>query len=131
MQSFNEPAEAQAALRAYLRNPETLTDEFMDKLIAASEERSPVVGSGNLVNLVYARTEEAPEQLKELAAATALMMSNHGFHGMDELSKGSRMAEVLRGNEVEDPPQPDPIFAPVTVPHEPAIEVPPVDEDKN
>lgn len=70
------------------------------------QTRSPVDAAVKGAEIVYAnRAGLSPEWL-DMGAALAVLTEMYGFHGMDQDSRGSLIAQVLRGQVVEVEPDP-------------------------
>jgi hypothetical protein len=94
-------------------------------LYEATKERSPVITCHRAVETIYARRDDLPPIVLDLAAGMALMMVHHGFHDFDRAPdrRGVRIAGALRrlagtlpeGVEAQSEdldPAPDPAFVP-------------------
>ena len=121
MAVFNSTVEGRNGILDFLEDrPEAVPAEIRDKIRDASRE-VPVEACSTVARLVYARRDDCPPTLQELAAALAVAMATEQFHGFHVDNKGNRMAAALRreagtlpsGVEPQDPaqdPAPDPAF---------------------
>jgi hypothetical protein len=72
---------------------------------------SPVDLIVKFAETVYANEESFTDvEALEIAAADAALCEEFGYHGMNIDARGSKIASVLRGNTVENPPEPKPEF---------------------
>lgn len=78
------PAELQEQIEAYL-----------------GPTRSAVEAVVRVSEIVYARRAELPPEVLEFTSGLPLVAEEHGFHGMDEGSRGSKMSLVMRRDSGE------------------------------
>lgn len=81
--------------------------------------------SSQFAEFVYARADEFTDEQRELAADIAAWAGNEGFWGLGVDMRGSKIAAVLRGQEVADPPSPSAEFTPPPPPED-MPEAPPI-----
>lgn len=107
---YNGIAQAADAVRAYLiANPAALPEPAQAKLAShTGTGASPVDLVVTFAEAVYANREDltaAHEDAFEIAAGAAVLAETFGFHGLNKDSRGSRMAILLDGGEVAEPPE--------------------------
>lgn len=104
MITFDGPVQARNALSDFLmQQKEKVPKDLREHLRELVKEISPVVSSVRGAEAVFARNElehDVGEDLKEWAAATAVMSEAHGFSMMQVGSRGSRIAKRLRGQDL-------------------------------
>jgi shikimate 5-dehydrogenase len=108
MRNFPGIAAAADAARACLIGGSTgLPDGTAEKLApAAATGGSPVDLTVGFAEAVYANSEAASEEAREIAAGCAVLAETFGFHGLNQDGRGSRMALVLDGQDIEEAPEP-------------------------
>lgn len=99
-------AAADAVRKFYYINEAVLPTHVKDKL-------QPYIGTGSSPVDLIVRFSEAvyANQVsvaagKDIAAGCALICEASNFHGMAENSRGYKMAQVMDGQPVTDPPEP-------------------------
>jgi len=85
---------------------------------------SPVApeASAYFAEFVYARSTEFLQASREKAADVAAFVTANGFYGFRENQRGAKIGSFLRGETVQDAPEPLPQFKPAPV----AVEEPEV-----
>lgn len=108
MRVFNGIAEAADAARVLvLGDTVGLHASAMGKLTSATNTgASPVDLIVWLAEAVYANRSDASPAAREIAAGCAVMCEQFRFHGMAEGSRGSKIALVLDGADVDGQPEP-------------------------
>lgn len=98
--TFDGIADAANQLNQYFfANQAAIPKEVAGKIAPLlGPTRSPVDAVVNVSEIVYANREESgmPKELLELAAGAAILAEAHGFHGMDEGSRGTKISLVMR-----------------------------------
>lgn len=102
MLNFDGPVEAKNALQEFLIErkesvPAPLRDHLRELI---TDPSSPVVVSVRAAEAVFVRSEienDVGEQLRDWAAASAVMCETFGFETFGVGKRGSRMAKRLRG----------------------------------
>ena len=122
MTAFTGIAEAALAIQDFmLDRPAALPDHARDQIRGLlGQTKSPVDAVVKAAEIIYANRQDMPPEALELGAALANVAELHGFHGMDENHRGSRMALVMRGGDVEAAPEVKAEFAPAVQAEEPA-----------
>lgn len=109
MRTFEGIADAANQLNAYFyANRGSIPGELADRIEPLlGPTRSPVDAVVKVSELVFANKEVPgiPDELKELAASSALLAEAHGFHAMDEGSRGTKIAgAILRESGIRAKP---------------------------
>jgi hypothetical protein len=119
--NFTGIAEAADEIRRhFLVNEEALPEHLANKI-------RPHVGTGAspvdlvvcFVEGVFANAADVSAEAKKLASGGAALAETFGFHGMNEAGRGSKIAQVLDGQQVPDVPEPKDDYA-APMPPEPA-----------
>lgn len=100
MIAIETPTEGKNAITDFLIDStkavlNSLPDDVLEKLRTYVKEPSPVTACVNTAELIYARSDELPNQLLEIGASMAIMCANFGFHAMNEEGRGLGMAKEL------------------------------------
>lgn len=74
---------------------------------------SPVDLVVKFAEIVYTNQDSPSytEEAKDIAAANAVLAEQYGFHGLNVDGRGTKIASVLLGNTVENPPEPKQEYA--------------------
>ena len=116
MPSYQGIAEAADAARLHLlANPDGLPSHILDKLLPdTGTGSSPVDLVVHFAEAIYANHEEAGvgDTARGIAGGCAVLSEAFGFHGLNIDSRGSKMSQVMSGEEVESPPEPKAEYLP-------------------
>jgi hypothetical protein len=113
---------ADAVRRHLILNEGTGPDHLHERLDALTRiGSSPVDTVVNFIEMVYANPNEFPTEARELAADASVITQQENFYGHGENERGSRIARVLRGEEVSEVDLP-----PVQTPYVPPVQLTPI-----
>jgi hypothetical protein len=120
MRHYEGIADAADEARTAVLSENGLPPFVLDKLWSDTQTgSSPVNLVVHFAEAVYAApSDEVSDECKQIATGCALLAEQYGFHGMNENSRGSKIAAVLDGHEVTDPPKPEPSMLPPRPPSE-------------
>lgn len=107
-QNFESPAQAADAIRRFYYQNEATMDEHVKAKLApwVGTGSSPVDLMVNAAEVALAEPTLIPADVKPIFAGAAMFADNNGFHGMNKDSRGAKIAALLDGQTVTEPPTP-------------------------